>query len=53
LLTISLSFLILAFIVFLMVKQFDRLRKEQAPAPPPAPREDNVLLREIRDTLRR
>ena len=52
-LTISLNFIILAFIVFLMVKQFNRLRKEQAPATPPAPREDIVLLREIRDTLQK
>jgi large conductance mechanosensitive channel len=51
-LTISLNFIILAFIVFLMVKQFNRLKKEQPPAPP-APREDIVLLREIRDTLRK
>lgn len=51
--TISLNFIILAFIIFLMVKQFNRLKKEQPPAPPPAPREDIVLLREIRDTLRR
>jgi large conductance mechanosensitive channel len=49
--TISINFIILAFIVFLMVKQINRLKKEQPP--PPAPREDIVLLREIRDTLRR
>jgi large conductance mechanosensitive channel len=50
---IVLNFAILAFIVFLMVKQVNRLRsapKEPAPAPPPA--EDIVLLREIRDALR-
>ncbi len=51
--TISLNFIILAFIIFLMVKQFNRSKREQPPAPPPAPREDIVLLREIRDTLRR
>jgi large conductance mechanosensitive channel len=51
-LTISLNFLILAAIIFLMVKQFNRLRKEQpAPAPAPTP-EDVLLLREIRDSLR-
>jgi len=48
------SFLILAFIIFLMVRQINRLR-EQAPAapaaPPPAP-EEVTLLREIRDSLR-
>jgi large conductance mechanosensitive channel len=38
-----------------MVKQFNRLRREQPlpPAPAPAPPEDVVLLREIRDALRR
>ncbi len=51
--TISLNFIILAFIVFLMVKQVNRLKKEQPPAPPPEPREDILLLREIRDTLRK
>jgi large conductance mechanosensitive channel len=51
-LTVLLDFLILAFVVFLMVKQFNRLRRESAP-PPPATPEDTVLLREIRDSLRR
>ncbi len=50
--TISLNFLILAAIIFFMVRQFNRLRKEQpAPAPAPTP-EDVLLLREIRDSLR-
>jgi large conductance mechanosensitive channel len=50
-LTISLNFLVLALIIFLMVKQFNRLKREQPPAP--AAREDIVLLREIRDAIRR
>jgi large conductance mechanosensitive channel len=50
--TIALNFIILAFIVFLMVKQLNRLKRE-APPPPAAPAEDIVLLREIRDALRR
>jgi large conductance mechanosensitive channel len=53
--TIALNFLILAFIIFLMVKQINRL-KRQAPAAekaPPAPAEEVVLLREIRDSLAR
>jgi large conductance mechanosensitive channel len=48
--TISLNFLILAFIIFMMVKQINRLKKE---APPPAPPEDIALLREIRDSLKK
>jgi len=48
---ITMNFVILAFIVFLMVKQINRLRREE-PKAPPAPPEEVVLLREIRDTLR-
>jgi large conductance mechanosensitive channel len=49
--TILINFLILAFIIFLMVKQMNKLKK-QAPAAPAAPPEDVVLLREIRDALK-
>jgi large conductance mechanosensitive channel len=49
--TVLLNFLILAFIIFVMVKQINRLRRT-APAAPATP-EDTVLLREIRDSLRR
>ena len=51
-LTVLVNFLILAFIIFLMVKQINRLRRETPPAPP-APPEEVVLLREIRDSLRK
>jgi len=53
--TIAVNFLILAFVIFLMVKQVNRLRRkeEAAPAAPAAPAEDIVLLREIRDSLKR
>jgi large conductance mechanosensitive channel len=52
--TVAVNFVILAFIIFLMVKQINRLRRTgPAPAPAPvAPPEDVVLLREIRDSLR-
>jgi len=50
--TISLNFLILAFIIFIMVKQMNRLKKD-VPAEPEATPEDVLLLREIRDSLRR
>ena len=50
--TVSVNFLILAFIIFLMVRQINRLRR-QTPAAPAAPPEDVVLLREIRDALAR
>jgi large conductance mechanosensitive channel len=52
--TIAVNFLLLAFIIFLMVKQINRLRRETPPPPPAtAPPEDILLLREIRDSLRR
>ena len=50
--TVSLNFVILAFIIFLMVKQINRLRRA-APPPPAAPPEDVLLLREIRDALKK
>jgi len=50
--TVAINFAILAFIIFLMVKQINRLKKE-APPPAPAPTaEDVLLLREIRDSLK-
>jgi large conductance mechanosensitive channel len=53
--TILVNFVILAFIIFIMVKQVNRLRKEEpAAAPEPeSPPEDVLLLREIRDSLRK
>jgi len=51
--TILINFLILAFIIFLMVKQINRLKREAPPPAPAAPAEEVVLLREIRDSLRR
>jgi large conductance mechanosensitive channel len=52
-LTIVLNFVILAFVVFVMLKQVNRLRRRGAPAEPPVPPEEVVLLREIRDAVRR
>ncbi len=54
--TVAVNFLILAFVIFMMVKQVNRLKREAPPAPPAepaAPPEDVVLLREIRDALRK
>ncbi|MET3443846.1 large conductance mechanosensitive channel [Variovorax paradoxus] len=52
--TIAVNFVILAFIIFMMVKQINKLRKAdaEAPAAPVAPPEDIALLREIRDSLK-
>ncbi len=50
-LTGALNFLILAFIIFMMVRQINRLRRAEPPVVVVA--EDTVLLREIRDSLSR
>ena len=54
--TVAINFIILAFIIFVMVRQINAMKKAQPPAPPapPAPTpEDVMLLREIRDALRK
>ncbi|MEJ6021894.1 large conductance mechanosensitive channel protein MscL [Ramlibacter sp. PS4R-6] len=57
-LTIIVNFLILAFIIFMMVRAINRMRRESeadnkaGTAPPVEPPEDVKLLREIRDSLR-
>lgn len=48
--TIVLNFVILTFVIFMMVKQVNRLKKAEVAA---APAEDIVLLREIRDSLKK
>ena len=50
--TVAINFVILAFIIFMMVRQINRLRRE-APAAPVAPPEEVQLLREIRDSLKK
>ncbi|MEG0053978.1 MAG: large conductance mechanosensitive channel protein MscL [Comamonas sp.] len=53
--TVAVNFLILAFIIFIMIKQVNRLKREAPAAPEAAPAtpEDVLLLREIRDSLNR
>ena len=51
--TVAVNFAILAFIIFLMVKQINRLKSEAPPTAPAAPPEDVMLLREIRDSLKK
>jgi large conductance mechanosensitive channel len=50
-----LRFVIVAFAIFILVKQVNRIRwpgtAEEAPAPPPPPPREEVLLTEIRDLL--
>jgi len=52
--TVLLNFIILAFIIFMLIKAMNRLmrKKAAAPAVPPAPTKEEVLLTEMRDSLR-
>jgi len=50
--TISINFILLAFVIFQMVKVVNKIRVADASPPPPTP-EDIVLLREIRDSLKK
>src|SRR3954471_12390691 len=49
--TVVINFIILAFVIFLIVRQMNRLRREEPAAS--APPEDVLLLREIRDALKK
>jgi large conductance mechanosensitive channel len=51
--TVAINFVILAFIIFIMVKQINRLKHDAPPPPPAATPEDVLLLREIRDALKK
>ena len=50
----ALNFLVMAFVVFCLVKGINRLhrKKEEAPPPPPQPSAEEQLLTEIRDLLK-
>ncbi len=47
------KFIIIAFILFLLVKGMNKMKKKEAPAPAPPTPEDILLLREIRDSLKK
>ena len=51
--TIMVNFILLAFIIFIMVKQINRIKKAEPPAPAPETPEDILLLRDIRDSLKK
>ena len=52
-LTILVNFIILAFVIFMMIKQLNRLRTPAPEPEAPATPEDVMLLREIRDSLKK
>ena len=51
----SVDFIIIAFVIFMMIKGMNNMKKkeEAAPAPPPAPSKEETLLGEIRDLLKK
>jgi len=52
-LTIVINFIILAFVIFMLVKQMNRLKRSEPPPPPAPTAEEVLLLREIRDALKK
>ena len=48
-----LTFIIVAFAVFMLVKAYNAAKKAEPPAPPAPPAEEVLLLREIRDSLKK
>ena len=51
-LTNTLDFIVVAFVMFIIVKGVNSLKKAEAAAPPPGPTKEETLLTEIRDALR-
>jgi large conductance mechanosensitive channel len=51
--TIAINFIILAFVIFQLVKMMNRMKKAEPPPAPAATPEDVLLLREIRDGLKK
>ncbi len=50
-LTVVVNFLIIAFILFLVIRALSMLKKSEPPVPPPPPSRSEVLLEEIKDVL--
>ena len=50
-LQISFQFLIVAFVLFMLIRSLNKLKKPDPAAPPPVPPRQEVLLQEIRDLL--
>jgi large conductance mechanosensitive channel len=50
--TVAINFVIVAWVLFLVVKLINRLKKQEAAKEPPAPPKQEVLLTEIRDLLK-
>jgi large conductance mechanosensitive channel len=51
-LTLTLNFIIVAFVIFLAIRSLNRLKRRDEAAPPPKPTRQEELLTEIRDLLK-
>jgi large conductance mechanosensitive channel len=51
--TATINFIIVAFVMFLVIKGINRMKKKQEEAPPPGPSSTDLLLMEIRDSLKK
>ena len=50
--TIAINFLIVAWVLFIAIRFINKLKRQEPPAPPPAPTEEIKLLAEIRDAIK-
>ncbi len=51
--TVAIEFLVIAFVMFMVIKAINRMKKAEPPPPPPGPSNEEKLLTEIRDALRK
>jgi len=51
-LTLVLNFMIIAFVLFVVIRLMNQLKRQDTPAAPPGPTKDQELLTEIRDLLK-
>ena len=50
--TVAINFLIVAWVLFIVIRFINKLKRQEPPAPPPAPTEEIKLLAEIRDAIK-
>lgn len=52
-LSATITFILIAFVLFMIIKGINKMKKEEAPAPPAGPSTTDALLMEIRDSLKK
>jgi large conductance mechanosensitive channel len=51
--TVTIEFLVVAFVMFMVIKSINSMKKKEEAAPPPGPSNEEKLLMEIRDALKK